>query len=402
MTTDRTPIRRWLAIGGRSHRPPWGAGKSRHAAILAPLAATLAASAAVGLGFALVRGNGQRRAGGKRRGGGRITSRPLGLLRGERLDAGLRRMTLEQTDVVLAALSRLEGHEEDPKRSVHEARKAIKRLRTIVRLLEGELGRGFGKREQQALRSVAATLAGARDAEVMLVTLERVVRRDPRKLAGTAGLTSLRLALARERTAADRTLLDSPVELKRAIEELRRFRSRAIEWPLARRKKKQQQLDLVAPGLRKIYGSGGRRMRRAATKRGGRTRTMHQWRKRVKDLRYVAEALGPVDRKQCSSRSARAEARWLHRLGREADELGEVLGEEHDLAVLGEWIELHGAATGAERKTRKLLLKRIERRRRKLRRRALRDGRELYRRKPRKLVRRAEKAIRRGTAASVN
>ena len=43
MTTDRTAIRRWLEVGGRTHRPPIRALQGRHRSIVAPLAATLAA-----------------------------------------------------------------------------------------------------------------------------------------------------------------------------------------------------------------------------------------------------------------------------------------------------------------------------------------------------------------------
>jgi hypothetical protein len=92
--------------------------------------------------------------------------------------------------------------------------------------------------------------------------------------------------------------------------------------------------------------------------------------------------------------SARAQAKWLRRLGKRADRLGEMLGEEHDLAVLGAWISAHGAAAGAGRASRRRLLKLIARRRRKLRRRALREGRELYRRKPQPFLRRVDKAYR--------
>ncbi len=138
-------------------------------------------------------------------------------------------------------------------------------------------------------------------------------------------------------------------------------------------------------------------------------RTMHQWRKRVKDLRYAAEALRRAEpdrglprplprlpgkrRKRISS-----EARWMRRLAGRADELGELLGEEHDLALFGAWLAEHGRQAGAGRATRRRLRKQIVRRRRKLRRRALRDSRRLYARKPRALVRRVARAYEAGAA----
>jgi CHAD domain-containing protein len=106
-------------------------------------------------------------------------------------------------------------------------------------------------------------------------------------------------------------------------------------------------------------------------------RTLHEWRKRVKDLRYVAEMLG------------------AHKVAKRADELGELLGEEHDLAVLAQRVRREakaGRASGAPgRRARKRLLKLIASRRRKLRKRALRDGERLYGRKPARFVRRVRK-----------
>ena len=49
---------------------------------------------------------------------------------------------------------------------MHETRKALKRLRALVRLLREELGEQAFERENAALRDVARRLAGARDAEV--------------------------------------------------------------------------------------------------------------------------------------------------------------------------------------------------------------------------------------------
>jgi hypothetical protein len=123
---------------------------------------------------------------------------------------------------------------------------------------------------------------------------------------------------------------------------------------------------------------------------------MHQWRKRVKDLRYSAEILGRPELPRHGSRSrkarARAEARWLCRLAARADELGELLGEEHDLAVFGEWLSSEGKGTGLRRGTRRRLEKLIAARRAELRRRALRDGKRLYRRSPKAFIARVRRA----------
>ena len=90
-------------------------------------------------------------------------------------------MAIEQVELAIEQLQKIEDGE--ARKAVHETRKALKRLRTIVRLLAGELGAETCAREQAALRAVAARLAGARDAEVMLSTLDDLIERHPGKLA---------------------------------------------------------------------------------------------------------------------------------------------------------------------------------------------------------------------------
>jgi len=85
------------------------------------------------------------------------------------------------------------------------------------------------------------------------------------------------------------------------------------------------------------------------------------------------------------------------RLAGRADALGELLGEEHDLAVLAERVrsDAHGqrARSTLGRGSRRALLKAIARRRRRLRKRALRDGGRLYARRPKRFVRRVIAAV---------
>jgi hypothetical protein len=73
----------------------------------------------------------------------------------------------------------------------------------------------------------------------------------------------------------------------------------------------------------------------------------------------------------------------LASLARRADELGELLGEEHDLVLLAGRIRSDKALGG---RARKVLLKLIARRRSRLQRQALRRGERLYRRRTRSFL----------------
>ncbi len=401
MTTERTAIRRRLTIRRTAHRPPWSGRKAGHGSIVAPLAATLAATVAVGLGVAFARTERERRVARERR----SRERRFALLEGERLIEGLRRMALGQLDEAIELLEG-RGSASSPERAVHDTRKALKRLRALVRLLEDELGEQTFERENALLRDAGVRLSQARDAEVMLITLDGLLERHSKRLTSRRGVQRLRARLQRERDGAAELALADGATRAGVLDELRAMRVRVSEWDLA----DPGGIEAVEPALRRLYAKGRRRRQRAARAHGDRARgrRLHEWRKRVKDLRYAAEMLdradakgrkgGKAGKKGKAGRRAPAggEAAYIRRVARRADDLGELLGEEHDLAMLAARVRAEakaGRASGAAGPgTRRVLLKLIARRRKKLRKRALRDGERLYGRSPKKFVRRMRAA----------
>src|ERR1700760_3560210 len=165
MRAEWTAIRRRLSVRRTAHGPPWGGRKARHGSIVAPLAATVAATVAVGVRFALIEG--------------------------ERLGAGLRRIALGQLDI---AIEMLEDSKRglSPEQRVHEARKALKRLRALLRLVQDELGDATYEREHELVRRCGTQLAKARDAEVLLATLDGLIAREPKQLGARGGVRGVR------------------------------------------------------------------------------------------------------------------------------------------------------------------------------------------------------------------
>lgn len=392
LTTQRTSIGRRLAIRRAAHRPPRSWRQFGHGSIVAPVAATVAATLAIGVGVALARAELERRTSAKR--GKR--ERRFGLYAGEPAGAGLRRIALGQIDVAVDAL-RGDGAG-TPDERVHEARKALKRLRALLRLLEDDLGERTYERESDVVRDAGRRLSRARDAEVLLNTLDALIERQPKQLGRRRGVQRLRAKLQRERDDATAALAGGGAS-DGALAELLGVRARVATWPLPG----DGGLTAVEPALARIYGKGRKRMRRAARASGARSRgrRLHEWRKRVKDLRYVAEMLDRADRDEDGRRGkkgerARADTAFARTVAKRADELGELLGEEHDLMVLAERVRAEaGARSSASapgRRSRDALLKAIARRRKRLRKRALRDGKRLYDRSPKRFVKRMRTA----------
>jgi CHAD domain-containing protein len=421
IATDRTAIGRRLAVARKPHRPPLrGWRPSRHAVIVArPLRTTLAATIFIGVSVGLAalarveRGRRAARSQLPRR------NRHFGLLGGESAAEGLKRITLGQLDIAIEQLHRASG---EPARAepgpasgataptahgsagangsaasadeaVHETRKALKRLRALLVLLEGALEPQLLARERVVLRDAGARLAGARDAEVMVATLDALMRRHPRRLGRRRGLLDLRAHLERERVAAavrafgggvaqaGQSSNGSASEHRQVMRELSALRARVRKWDLP-----AGELDgVVNAGLERIYREGRADFRRAAGRRPG-GRALHRWRKDVKELRYAAEVLDVKD-----GLGARAQAsgdQRLTRLARRTDALGEQLGEEHDLALLADLARAHKPLKQRKR-ARRALLRTISRRRARLRERALAVGARVYARKSRRFVRRA-------------
>ncbi len=297
--------------------------------------------------------------------------RRFGLLGEETAAHGLQRIVLAQLDL---AIELLRGEAAPPPaQAVHETRKALKRLRALMRLLEGEIGARQAARERRVLSDVAGPLAGARDAEVMVDTLEDLIRRHPRKLGRRRGVIALREHLRDERRAATARALDDAATREQVARELCALRVRVAGWKLRERRSAQK---LIKPGLTHIYRAGRDRRELAARRKPAR-RALHKWRKQVKDLRYALEAIDVQGRP----------GKRLGKLAKRADKLGEALGQEHDLMVLGELIAAYRPLRD-HRRARKQLLRAISRRRARLRKRALREGTRLYERSPKRFVRR--------------
>ena len=109
------------------------------------------------------------------------------------------------------------------------------------------------------------------------------------------------------------------------------------------------------------------------------TDSLHELRKRVKDLWYAAQVARPAAPKQ------------MKRIARRAHALSDLIGDDHDLAILGQRAGERRDCFEEEAAVGELT-RLIERRREELQRDAMELGERLYRKKPGKLVRPLEQA----------
>jgi len=212
------------------------------------------------------------------------------------------------------ALGELRGKTDStPEEAVHEARKDMKKLRALLRLAGGELGKDTFARENACFRDAARELAGTRDSDVMLDTLA--------SLELSSGLGWELRKLLQAHLARDGTR-DREAAAARAVAILREARKRVDDWPLS-----HDSFEAVAKGLERTYRRGRRAFKAALDEPSA--EALHEWRKRVKDLWYehtlLRELWPPV----------------MSAAGDEAHELSDRLGDDHDLVVLAAWVRGH-------------------------------------------------------------
>ena len=160
--------------------------------------------------------------------------------------------------------------------------------------------------------------------------------------------------------------------MRKAATQLEAVRDGIAAWPLER-----DDFGTVARGLRRNYKRGRADMHAAVEEPT--VVNLHEWRKRAKDLLVPPPILEPV---------------WpgpMKAVVDAADELGEVLGEDHDLAILHRRTGDHADAVGGAADL-AALLESIARRRLELRLRAFALGRRLYAERPKAMVERLASA----------
>lgn len=254
----------------------------------------------------------------------------------------------------------------DPVTAVHEARKDLKKTRSILRLAREGMTSDARRDINAALRDIAGRLSSVRDADVMVETLDKL--RD--------GLPALQYAEVHsrfsEQALQSRAAADGAIS-EEVVSALMTQLAAARHWPVDDADRRD-----LAMGITIAYARGREELHACRDDRfhsGGRAEVemLHEWRKRVKDLWYHAKLL---------------EEAWppvLQALGDEAHTLADHLGDDHDLGVLHERITAQEWPASVD--TAKFLAA-IDARRGELQAKAFDLGERLYAEKPKAFARR--------------
>ena len=202
---------------------------------------------------------------------------------------------------------------QDRTTAIHDARKDLKKLRSLLRLIGPGVKRRERRRENTAFAEVGRSLSVARDADVMVEVVDDLTQRATGQVP-EATFAALRHALVDAAQDVRGEVDDATLEASAA--ELDASRERFAAWALD----KLRDASLIE-GLARGYARG-RADFALAQEPDPAAEHLHDWRKRVKDLWYQERLLRDA---------------WptvLKAQIEELDALAEVLGDDHDLAVL--------------------------------------------------------------------
>lgn len=220
----------------------------------------------------------------------------------------VRRIAIEQIEVARGALAR----PHDRAAAVHDARRSLKRLRAMLRLVRPALGETWFKQSNRQLARLGQRLALSRDLDVMVMTLSKLEN-------GSRGLPKpvadrLRGAVARSRSKADGSSgprgadrsLGRALQRAQTLFAIERLRGLAFEH--------------VAVGLEQSFRKARRTFREAY--KAETDEAFHNWRKATQAHWRHMQLLARGWPESIGARAA------------EAKELSRLLGEDHDLSVL--------------------------------------------------------------------
>lgn len=222
----------------------------------------------------------------------------------------VRRIVLRQLEVAISELHTVGDPQSDD--AVHDARRRIKKIRAIIRLVRPALDKSY-RAVDDDLRTVARMLAPVADGRGIIETLDEIGRRYGKAIPPRT-LNAARAGVVRHGARADRETAERGV-LEVAADTLRSERKRVKHWHMT-----AQGFRAIGPGLEESYRRARRMMILAWSK--PKPSHFHTWRRYVKDHWFHVRLLEG----RCGN----------HLVGyeRRIEALDGVLGEYHNVVLL--------------------------------------------------------------------
>lgn len=235
----------------------------------------------------------------------------LQLKRSEDFSTGIVRLIDEE---IARACNMLNGTPpSDRHETIHELRKIFKELRAIFRLIRDEIGEEEFSKENAFYRDLGRRISEIRDLTAVMETMEQLQLQYGDSLSHNIFKTAIEYQLKQRQKLEDEYIKnDIPGYLK---SELLNKQKEHRTWYLS-----VKAFDQIAPSLKRVYKRGQQSLKIAMASQA--TEDLHEWRKRVKYLRYQIDTLSRI---------------WPGIMGSLEDELhdlSDLLGFDHDISII--------------------------------------------------------------------
>jgi CHAD domain-containing protein len=219
----------------------------------------------------------------------------------EALSDALGRIAAEEIALALAQLRR-----RNRAKAMHNTRKSLKKLRSLLRSLRVAFPKDLFRRENRRLAAAGRKIAPLRDVHVQLRTLDRL---------GDAAGPIAHKAEQTLRKREDAFMRKIPA-LRRAVRQMLAVSQETLSsWPI-----EKATTARLAAGLARIYKRG--RAAFKAARHNPAPEPLHEWRKHVKSLGYGLDLIEGLAPKKAGL------------MARDTARLGQLLGDDHDLFLV--------------------------------------------------------------------
>jgi CHAD domain-containing protein len=235
----------------------------------------------------------------------------------EPFEEGCKRIAREQIERAQCQLKA----PSDPVLAVHETRKALKRLRALLRLIRPALGDAAFHEENSQLRDIAGSLSSARDRHVLLETVTKL------EAASSVAREGLGQVLREVLTATngEQSPTVEVTAMKKAQGRLAEAKKRLGKLQLA-----GKGFDIVGPGLEASYRKTRRALHAAYVECSD--ESFHEWRKGTQQHWRHMMLLSRAWPEDLAARVS------------EARRLSQLLGDDHDLVLLVAFVQSDAGA----------------------------------------------------------
>jgi CHAD domain-containing protein len=229
---------------------------------------------------------------------------------GEPVPEGIKRIVGEEIEAAARHLHSQGQAGRDE--AIHEARKSVKKIRGVLRLVRPELGEVY-RTENARFRDIGRQLSQFRDAGASIETFDALRKRYRGEMDGRTLASIRRRLTARKKQGEQQANLAAVLDGMAGA--LRQSAPGVSAWPLAK-----DGFPAIAPGLEATFREGQQAMSRA--RKHPLPENYHEWRKRVKAHWYHIRLL---------------ESLWspgIEVYEKRLKDLETALGEDHNLVVL--------------------------------------------------------------------